>query len=110
MLTRNKIFLMGVLIITGLALFDIVSSLLYIDGETIVFNRNGKQVEINIVAIVNGTELEIVDNIDWWKVKIDNRTWKFGGNVTIPDTPTGGFIANNLEEIVFVVHTENVTI
>ena len=81
-----------------------------IRGGSLLFNRNGKQIKIDVIAVVNGSEIDITTNLNWWHRTQGENGHKFGANVTIPDNPTGGFIANNLEEIRFVIHTENVTL
>lgn len=77
---------------------------LSIENDILSFQKNNKYVNLTVTIIVNGTERIITDNMKWFKEKIGD-SWKFGANVTIPNTAQGGFIANNLEEVRFKVDT-----
>ncbi len=82
---------------------------LFIEGNFLVYRHGERKVKIGLKAKINGTEYNITQYFDWWKEQ-RGESWKFGANLTIPDTPVGGFIARNLQEIIFEVQTENVTV
>jgi len=93
-------------------LFDPIHSLLpgltpedfNVDGNELRFLNKQKSVNLSITAKVNGSIYDVSNYIKWWKEWRGDH-WKFGANISIPDTVKGQKIANNLEEIIFEVNS-----
>lgn len=73
-----------------------------INNGVLDFRHDQHNVNISITIVVDGEERIITDKLDYWKIRLSNG-FKWGANITIPDSAAGGFIADNLEEIRFNV-------
>ncbi len=77
-------------------------------GDNLVMVKDGRNATLSISAIINGTEYDILPYFNWNKQKRRANDFKFGGTISIPRSKQlGEFIANNLEEVKFIVRSNN---
>lgn len=73
-------------------------------ANVLTFNRIGYEVNITPQMIVNGSQF-VIPNLVFHSSNV-GRDFKWAANITIPNTAQGSLIANNLNEIQFLISSD----